>query len=200
MYRSTGDINDSFESFRDISASQIDKLGYSAPSCFNDIDMLTVGMYGKGNVGTTGCDDTDYRTQFAIWCMFSSPLMIGCDVRNMTPAAKALLTNKELIAINQDPEARSPFLATQHPWNENLRVYMKHLADNEYAIGFFNLSDRDSTVPFYPYNAGLTANSGYGLEMKNIFTGEAECICRDYMNPKVEKHGCLIYKARLVKI
>ncbi|MBQ1954595.1 MAG: glycoside hydrolase family 27 protein, partial [Clostridia bacterium] len=49
MYRSTGDINDSFVSFRDIALSQIDNYVYSAPGCFNDIDMLTCGMYGKGN-------------------------------------------------------------------------------------------------------------------------------------------------------
>lgn len=49
MYRSTGDINDSFRSFADIALSQIDNLAYSAPGCFNDIDMLTVGMYGRGS-------------------------------------------------------------------------------------------------------------------------------------------------------
>ena len=60
MFRSTGDIFDNFKSFSDIAFSQIDKFCYSAPGCFNDIDMLTVGMFGKGNVGNTGCDLNDY--------------------------------------------------------------------------------------------------------------------------------------------
>ena len=51
MYRSTGDIQDNFVSFTDIVKSQLDKFCDSAPGCYNDIDMLTVGMYGKGNVG-----------------------------------------------------------------------------------------------------------------------------------------------------
>ena len=81
MYRSTGDICDNFVSFRDIFLSQLDNFVYSAPGCFNDIDMLTVGMYSQGNVGSTGCTDTEYRLQFSLWCMFAAPLMLGCDVR-----------------------------------------------------------------------------------------------------------------------
>ena len=83
MYRSTGDIHDSAESYREIVLSQADKFGYSAPGCYNDIDMLTVGMYGKGLVGSVGCNDADYRSQFSLWCMFSAPLMLGCDIRKM---------------------------------------------------------------------------------------------------------------------
>ena len=68
IYRSTGDINDSFRSFKDIAMSQIYKLGYSAPGCYNDIDMLICGMRGKGNVANGGCTDIEYRTHFALWC------------------------------------------------------------------------------------------------------------------------------------
>ena len=62
MYRSTGDINDTFDSFKNIAMSQVDKLTYSAPGCFNDIDMLICGMHGKGNVANGGCTDIEYRT------------------------------------------------------------------------------------------------------------------------------------------
>ena len=110
MYRSTGDIVDTPESYRNIAKSQMDKLCYSAPGCFNDIDMLTVGMYGKGLVGSTGCNDADYRSQFSLWCMYSAPLMLGCDVRSMNDTIRALVTNRALIAIDQDPEARPPII------------------------------------------------------------------------------------------
>ena len=69
------------------------------------MDMLVVGMYGKGNVGLSGCNDVQYRTHYSIWALFGSPLMIGCDIRNMNEETKKILENKELIAINQDPEA-----------------------------------------------------------------------------------------------
>ncbi len=93
MYRSTGDINDSAESYRNIALSQADKFGYSAPGCYNDIDMLTVGMYGKGLVGSVGCNDADYRSQFALWCMYSAPLMLGCDIRHMNKQTLELVTD-----------------------------------------------------------------------------------------------------------
>ena len=112
MYRSTGDIFDSFESIRKLSESQKDKLAYSSAGCFNDIDMLVVGMKGKGNVGKdSGCTDAQYRYHFALWCMMMSPLMIGCDVRDMSPEVHTLLTNKNLIAINQDTKPADADLA-----------------------------------------------------------------------------------------
>jgi len=200
MYRSTGDINDSFKSFTDIADSQIDNLCYSAPNCFNDIDMLTIGMYGKGNVGATGCDDTDYKMQFTLWCMYSAPLMIGCDVRNMTPETKALLLNKDLIAIDQDPDVRPAFNATSHPWNGNAKVLIKMLANNEYAFAFLNYGDGDTKVPLYFIDAGVPASSGYGFEMTDVFTGENIGIKHDYMCPIVPRHGTLLYRAKLVKL
>ncbi|MBR5112974.1 MAG: glycoside hydrolase family 27 protein, partial [Clostridia bacterium] len=67
MYRSTGDISDNFRSMKDICFSQIENLSFSAPGCWNDIDMLTVGMFGKGNVGSSGSSAVDYKTEFAVW-------------------------------------------------------------------------------------------------------------------------------------
>ncbi|MFA6948101.1 MAG: glycoside hydrolase family 27 protein [Eubacteriales bacterium] len=199
MYRSTGDINDSFESFKNIALSQISKLGTSAPYCFNDVDMLTVGMYGKGNVGAKGCDDTDYKTQFALWCMFSAPLMVGCDIRSISPAALALLTNKELIAIDQDIEGRPAFIVTEHPWNRDCKVLAKHLGGNELALMFVNLSEGDAKVPFYFSDLGMPASAGYGLTMKNIFTGEVTDEKRDYIAPAVKKHDCVVYRCKFIK-
>ncbi len=200
MYRSTGDINDSFRSFKDIATSQLPNLCYSAPGCFNDIDMLTVGMYGSGNVANGGCTDDEYRTQFALWCMFSAPLMIGCDLRKVSDKALALLKDRELIRIDQDPEARPPFEVNAHPWDPERRVLMKHLADNEYAIGFFNLSDSDGKIPMYPFQAGLSASSGRAFELTDIENGE--CIGRftDYINIPVRSHCCKIFRARIVKL
>ena len=109
MYRSTGDIFDTPESYRKIAVSQLDKLGASAPQCFNDVDMLTVGMYGNGNDAVhTGCSDADYRSEFVLWCMFSAPLILGCDIRIMNEATRKLVTNPELIRIDQDAECRPP--------------------------------------------------------------------------------------------
>ena len=181
MYRSTGDIFDNFNSAKDIAMSQVQNYCYSAPGCFNALAMLTVGMYGKGNVGNTNAQsDVEYRTQFALWCLFGSPLMIGCDVRNMTAGTKAILTNKELIALDQDPECRGVINVTTHPWSQDLKVFFRHLSDGEYAIGFFNFSDHEAVVPFYTFNAGLVAGSGRAFVMRDLFSGEEVGPVKDY--------------------
>ena len=197
MYRSTGDIVDSPESYRKIAMSQLDKLGASAPECFNDVDMLTVGMYGKGLVGATGCSDADYRSQFALWCMYSAPLMLGCDIRKMNEETLKLVTNAELIAIDQDDEARPP-MAARHPWNEKLIAMFKHLSDGRYALAFFNMDETDAEIPATFANFGLPAHAGYDLRAHDVFGREEDCTYREYMRVKVPAHDCRVYIMELV--
>ena len=196
MYRSTGDIVDSPESYRRIALSQRDKLGYSAPGCFNDIDMLTVGMYGKGLVGATGCGDADYRSQFALWCMYSAPLMLGCDIRSMNKATHDLVTNPRLIAIDQDPEARPPIIMAAKA-NPSRATMFKFLSGNEYALAFFNLGEDDMSVHALFTDFGLCHNSGYGLRLTDTFTGEDAGFYREYISVKVPAHDCRVYRATL---
>ena len=197
MYRSTGDIFDNPESYRKIALSQLHKLGASAPQCFNDVDMLTVGMYGKGLVGTTGCGDADYRSQFALWCMYSAPLMLGCDIRHMNAQTHALVTNRDLIRIDQDAEARPP-IATFHPWNEKLMTLFKHLDDGSYALGFFNLGEEDAETFATFSDFGLPAAAGYDLALESVFDGE-RLVSREYLRLNVPAHDCRVYIARLQK-
>lgn len=198
MYRSTGDIIDKFESFRDIANSQFEHLCCSAPGCFNDMDMLTVGMYGKGLVGSSGCDDTDYRSEFSLWCLCGSPLMLGCDIRRMTPETQKLITNKGLIRIDQDVDARPP-IVYQHPWYEGRKVLMKHLSGGEYAFGFFNLTENDADVPLMFEEIGLPSFENYGFEMTDVFTGESIGVQKELMHPFIGRHDCRVYLAKLVE-
>ena len=197
MYRSTGDINDSFVSFKDILLSQVDNFAYSAQGCFNDIDMLTVGMYGSGNVGAGGCNDVEYKTQFALWCMFSAPLMLGSDIRKMNDYILSLVTNKNLIRINQDEEARPAFVASgdkdRHP------CFFKLLSDNEFAVLFTNFRDDRHWSQLYFEDVGISAASGYGLELTDVFTGETIGVKKEYMRVTLEPHDCAMYIGRLKK-
>ncbi len=204
MYRSTGDIFDKFESFRDIFLMQIDKLCYNAPNCFNDIDMMIVGMYGKGNVGIGGCSDTEYKTHFALWCLAGVPLIMGCDMRSLNPFSKELLLNKELIRLNQDAECRPPYLVSglNNPGGlgENMPVFFRHLEDNEFAIGMFNLQDEPRNCSIVFSDAGVPTASGYGLELTDLFTGENLGVKKDYFRTLVDAHGPALFRAKLVKL
>ena len=198
LYRSTGDIFDTPESYREIARSQMTHLDASAPGCFNDMDMLTVGMYGKGLVGATGCSDADYRSQFSLWCLFSCPLMLGCDIRAMNEATKALVMNKELIAIDQDPEARPPIFLQRE--DETDRIYaFKFLADGDYALGVYNFSEDDKDMIVLFNDTGLPAAAGYAFSLTNVFDGSDGGVHREHLRVRVPAHDCVVYRVRLVK-
>ena len=208
MYRSTFDIADSFRSFEDIFNQQKDNMCLSGPSCFNDMDMLICGMYGKGNVAQGGCNDNEYLTHFAIWCMLSQPLMIGCDIRNMTPETAALLKNAALIAIDQDPAVRPPIIKYRDGDEKN-PILFKHLANDEYAIACLNLSD--SERDYYAINLpdfGLSPRDGYGFDLVDVISGVnlgESCgtyknLVNDCVYCTVPAHGVKVFRGSLKKI
>lgn len=207
MYRSTGDINDNYNSFRDIALSQIKNLSMSRPGCFNDPDMLIVGMYGNGNVGLGGCTDEEYRTHFALWCLFGVPLMVGGDIRNLNDVSKDLLLNRELIALNQDEECRPPYLVSTNKFGDNAvdrYFFIRFLSDNEFALAFFNFSDDPAPLP-YAFSCcfdelGVPYGCGYGFHLKDLYTGEDIGVIQDYFTPSVPAHGSKLYRAKLVKV
>ncbi len=212
MYRSTGDIADNFQSFSGIAKSQLENFCMSGPYGFNDIDMLTVGMYGKGNVSLgKACDDREYYTQFALWCMLGAPLMLGGDVRNMRPFAEALLQNPRLIRIDQDEECRPPQIVyrgrvvhtDENGWKEypdaGLTLF-KRLSDNEFAVGYFNFADVSGEVPFIFADAGLPYQSGFGLHLTDAADGRDLGVHRDYFHTKLEGHESRVLIARLERV
>ncbi|HEX2985514.1 MAG TPA: glycoside hydrolase family 27 protein [Caproiciproducens sp.] len=196
MWRSTGDIFDNWESIKGIIYKQINLAPYGAPGCFNDMDMLVVGMHGKGNVGLGGCTDEEYKTHFSAWCLFNSPLMIGCDVRNLDDASRKILTNRELIAINQDPEGRQPWFALNE--YENL-VCVRPLSDGSYALGFFNMSDSKKDIYLNFWDIGLPTESGRALFLRDLWLHEDIGVFREGIRVPLEPHACSIYSARITK-
>ena len=164
MYRSTGDIMDNYVSFTDIFKSQLDNLSMSANACFNDMDMLTVGMCGKGNVGLGKvCTYEEYRMQFALWCLCGVPLMMGADLRSVAPEYEALMKHPDLLRIDQDEECRSPYVIRkcsiftgnpdpkegEMPWREipdTSYTIFRHLSGGEFALAFINMSEAQSTI------------------------------------------------------
>ena len=204
LFRSTGDIQDSWESIRRLAESQMEKAPYGAPYCYNDMDMLVVGMHG-GSMNSWiaekigGCSDIEYRTHFALWAIMSSPLMIGCDIRDMTPETADILMNRDVIAINQDPECRSFFRINQ--WNNPMHVFslVKPLANGDYAIGMFNFGERAGEMSLEFYDLGLPYASGYQLSFYDCYTHAPMGAFRERFSTTIEPHDSRMYIARLTK-
>ncbi len=204
LFRSTGDIQDNWESIKALALSQLDKTAFSGPFCHNDIDMLVVGMHGGSNnewIGTLGgCTDEEYRTHFSLWVLMNSPLMIGCDIRSMSEATKETLTNPEILAINQDVECRGPYVIPNRHNPENLFTLIKPMGDGSLAIGMFNLGDRKAELSLQFWDMGIPSAAGMGLELRNCWTRQDEGVFTERCAKDVEPHSCLVYRARPVKV
>lgn len=201
LYRSTGDITDNLQSIRSNAMSQLRKLYSSAPGCFNDIDMLVVGMGGNGHVSHTGgCSERQYLLHFAMWCMWGAPLMIGGDIRNMSEGCRAILQNKELIRIDQDEDCRPPYYEERQRYAADGRLgFIKLLSGDELALGYFNFSDCESLmIPFYFDDYGIPSGTGAGLDITDIITGEHIGVKHDCFCPVVPQEDFKIYKAKIV--
>lgn len=204
LFRSTGDIQDNWESIKTLVRSQLDKTAFSGPFCHNDIDMLVVGMHGGSNndyIGSLGgCTDDEYRTHFALWALMNSPLMIGCDIRNMTEQTKETLLNPELIEINQDVECRGPYVIGQ--WNDPERCFalVKAMADGSLAIGLFNLGDTKSEMSLQFWDLGISSAAGVGLSMHDCFTHTDEGTFTERYAAQLKPHSCRVFRARLAKM
>jgi len=196
MWRSTGDINDSWASVRSLYEKQIELQPTNGQGCFNDMDMLIVGMHGKGNVAVSGCTDEEYLTHFAIWSFFGSPLMIGCDIRNMDEATKKTLLNKDIIAINQDPAYRQPFKVINFEGNI---VWARQLQNGDLAILMLNVMDEARAQFFSLSDLGLDRSCGVKLKLKNIITGEDMGETRDYHYESMKPHTCKLIRATIVE-
>ena len=109
---------------------------YSGPDHWNDFDMMEVGN------GMTAAED---RAHFAMWCMLASPLIAGNDFRKMSGKTLSILTNKELIAVNQDALG---IQAYKHSDEGDLEVWVKPLSDGNWAVTFLNRSNTALKVNF----------------------------------------------------
>ena len=203
MWRTTGDINDSWRSIRELSLVAGDAIKHGSINCFPDMDMLVTGMNGKGNVGFAGCTPEEYRTRFSLWALLGSPLMIGCDIRSMDDVTRETLMNKDVLAINQDPAYNQAFDASANAAKEENEypIYVRLLDNGDYAIGVFNFSDvassRWSTYLLMD-TIGLPETTGKTLLLKELWTGEERKVTNGILTDAIPPHGCKLYRAQVV--
>jgi alpha-galactosidase len=130
LWRTTGDINDTWESMEKIGFAQLKIAQYPQPGHWNDPDML--------EVGNGGMTTDEYRTHMTLWAMLSAPLLAGNDLQKMTQDTLDILTNKDIIAVDQDPAVHHP---KQTSAQGNTEIWQRGMADGSTVVAFFN---RDS--------------------------------------------------------
>jgi len=127
LWRTDDDIRDNYYTMAQFGFGQNGLEKYAGPGHWNDPDML--------EVGNGGMTEDEYRTQMSLWCLLAAPLIAGNDLTRMPPATLAMLTNPDVIAVDQDPLGAQGRRVSQEG---DLEVWMKPLADGSKAVGLFN--------------------------------------------------------------
>jgi alpha-galactosidase len=148
LWRTTGDIQDRWQGKRewkpgdccsygvlDIVDAEAGLYGYAGPGHWNDPDML--------EVGNGGMTDAEYRSHFSLWAMLAAPLIAGNDLRSMRPEIHDILTNKEVIAVDQDPLGREGERVEK---NGDMEVWSKMLKDGSRAVLLLNRSNAEHEI------------------------------------------------------
>jgi len=135
LWRTTGDINDSWNSMASIGFAHSEKAAGASPGGWNDPDMLVVGRLGWGSTRPTKLTGNEQITHISLWSLLAAPLMIGCDLTQLDPFTKALLTNHDVIEVDQDPRGRA---ATRVSKMGDTEVWARPLWDGTWAVGLFN--------------------------------------------------------------
>lgn len=134
-WRTTGDITDTWGSLYSIYTSQDGHEKYAGPGHWNDPDMLIVGRVGWGNPHPSRLTPNEQITHISLWCLLSAPLLIGCDMSQLDPFTVALLSNDEVLAVDQDPLGQP----AGRVWKEEAKeVWARPLADSTKAVGLVN--------------------------------------------------------------
>lgn len=142
-WRTTGDINDSWGSLYGIWQQQDKWFDAGGPSHWNDPDMLVVGKVGWGNPHPSKLTPSEQYTHITLWSLLSAPLLLGCDMGQLDDFTLNLLTNDDVIEVDQDALGKD---ARRLSSVKGLEIWVKDMEDGSKAVGLFNSNEDPATV------------------------------------------------------
>jgi alpha-galactosidase len=181
LWRTTDDISDDYDRMAYIGFGQNGLERFAGPGHWNDPDMLEVGN-GKMN-------SDEYRTHMSLWCLLAAPLLAGNDLAKMSPETLAILTNPEVIGIDQDPAGiQGHRVAEEGP----LEVWVKPLADGSKAVGLFNRGESMMPVTAYFRDVGAADSA----DIRDLWARTDRGVFKGSFTAEVPSHGVVLVKAR----
>jgi len=191
-WRTGADIRPTFASI----VYQLDNIRslarFTRPGHVNDLDMMQLG---------NGLSHDEEKSHFAMWCMMSTPLMIGCDLTAIPESTLAILKNEELIALNQDPACLQAYVAKEIKDSAGVtkgEVWIKNLGcENscEKAVAFFNRSEEDVEFSVTLAEIGL---AGDVIGLRDLWE-HTEVSPEEIRNVRVQKHCTKVYRVKAEK-
>lgn len=202
LWRTTNDLRDdwslntatplSFQGVRDVARWHEAFAPYQSPGAWNDPDMLVLGRVGWGpRLHPTRLARDEQTTHFALWCLWSAPLLVGCPLDQLDAHTRALLTNADLIDLDQDPAGVQAW-AKPVGKNPGHVAYYKPLANGDAALGLVNFSERAAEL-----SLDFRAHAERGEEIQIV----RDCLAQKSLGERRRKlavrvpaHGCAVYR------
>ncbi|MBM6993794.1 MAG: alpha-galactosidase [Prevotella sp.] len=180
-WRISQDINASWNSVKDIIGQNLYLSAYCYGGHFNDMDMLEVGR---------GLSAEEDKTHFGMWCMMSSPLLIGCDMTKTSDAARSLMQNDELIALNQDSLALQAYVAARQGDTYVLTKDLGVLNGTTRAVALYNPTDAEVRMTLNFGDVDLGGN----VAVRDLYDHLDLSTMQGSMNVTVPAHSTRIYR------
>ncbi|OVA17264.1 Glycoside hydrolase [Macleaya cordata] len=183
-WRTTDDINDSWASMTTIADLNDKWAAYAGPGGWNDPDML--------EVGNGGMTYQEYRAHFSIWALMKAPLLIGCDVRNMTAETLELLSNEEVIAVNQDRLGVQGRKVSVEGTDNCRQVWAGPLSGKRLVVALWNRCSETVTITVKWEALGLDTRSSFSV--RDLWKHEdVPGNVAAAFSVKVDSHDCKMY-------
>jgi alpha-galactosidase len=187
-WRTTGDITDTWQSMSSIGFGQDGHEPYAGPGHWNDPDMLVVGHVGWGpQLHPTRLTPNEQITHITLWSLLCSPLLIGCDMTRLDDFTLALLTNDEVLDVNQDPLGKQ---AKRVRVNGVLEVWAKEMEDGSRAVGLFNRGQKRSDVTVAWSDLGVTGK----LDVRDLWQQKDIGSFDQRFTASVPRHGAILVR------
>jgi alpha-galactosidase len=192
-WRTTGDIRDSWASLSGIGFKQAGHEKYAGPGHFNDPDMLVVGKVGWGpQLHSTHLTPNEQYTHISLWCLLSAPLLIGCDMTAFDDFTLSLLSNDEVLAVDQDSLGHQAGRMSQ---DGLLEVWARDLEDGSHAVGLFNRGPTETNVIAKWTDLGLTGPQMVRDLWRQTDLGQSD----GQFQASVPRHGVVLVKLTPIK-
>jgi alpha-galactosidase len=186
LWRTTGDIGDSWTSWTRLLDQQVELYKFAGPGGWNDPDML--------EVGNGGMSAAEYRAHFTLWAMLAAPLIAGNDIRSMTPEIRGILTNKDVIAVNQDPLGKQ---ARKIRDDGDFEVWAKPLQGGDWAVALLNRSREPHEVGVAWLELGMSANAA--PVVRDLWTRQEYGAVKSLFAPTVPSHDVALLRVTPAK-
>jgi alpha-galactosidase len=180
-WRTTGDIRDTWDSMSKIGFSQSDLSPWARPGHWNDPDML--------EIGNGGMNDVEYQTHMSLWSMLAAPLLAGNDLRSVPPNILAILTNRDVIAIDQDKDGKQG----KRVWKSgDQEIWVRELAGGDKAVAVFNRAADKADVTVKWSELGLKTPS----RAKDLWAHKDATFQGPEATTSVPGHGVTLWRVR----